>query len=43
MKLQGVTGGYLGLQKATRSYRELEGVTGSVSWGYEGLQEVTVG
>ena len=35
--LQGVTGGYKGLQRVTRRYRELQRVTG----GYKGLKGVT--
>ena len=39
MGLQGVTGGYKGLQEVIRGYRGLQGVTG----GFKGLQEVTRG
>ena len=36
MRIQGVTGGYMGLQRVTRGYRRLQGVTG----GYRGLQRI---
>ena len=35
--MQGVTGGYKGLQRVTEDYTGLQGVTG----GYKGLQRVT--
>ena len=40
-RLQGVTGGFKGLQEITRNYKGVTGGVDGVTTGYSWLQEVT--